>query len=79
MEKLRALQQIFYEERVKAEEYSEIIQVLQKYLKSTKLARTTAENSTCLRSDSLEINTYISQDNESFLVAQLRETVFFRV
>ena len=58
MEKLKALQQSFNEERVKLEKDAETIQLLQKHLKSTKASRTSAENSTCLHSDSFEINTY---------------------
>ena len=65
MEQLKALEQIFNEWRVKAEKYAKTIQVLQKYLKLTKSARTAADNSTCLHSDSFEINTDKSQDNES--------------
>ena len=41
--------------------------------KLSKLARKEAENSTCLHSDSFEINTGKSQRNESVLVAQLWE------
>ena len=67
MEKLKALQQIFDEERVKAEKDSKTIQVLQRDLKLTKLARTAEENSTCLHSDRFEINTDKSQDIESVL------------
>ena len=43
---------------VKAEKDAETIQVPQKYLKLIKAARTAAENSACLHSDSFEINTY---------------------
>ena len=57
MKKLKAPQKSFNEERVKEEKYDETIQVLKKYLKLTKPARTAAENSTCLHSDSFEINT----------------------
>ena len=67
MEQLKSLQQIINEEGVKAQKYSEIIQVLQKYLKLTKSARTAANNSTFLNSDSFEINTDKSQYNESVL------------
>ena len=49
------------------------IQVLQKDLKFEKAARKAEDNSTCLHSDSLEINTGKSQRNKSVLVAQLRE------
>ena len=67
MEELKALQQSFNEQRVKAEKYVETIQLLQKDLKSTKSARTVEENSTCLHSDSFEINTDKSQDHETVL------------
>ena len=67
MEQLKALQQSFNEESLKEEKYAETIQVLHKYLKLTKAARTAAENSTFLPSDSFEINTDKSQDNESVL------------
>ena len=58
---------------VKAEKDAETIQVPQKYLKLKKSARTAADNSTYLHSDSFEINTYKSQKNESTLVSQLME------
>ena len=57
MEKFKALQQSFNAERLEAEKYAETIQVLQKYLELTKAARTAADNSTCLHSDSFGINT----------------------
>ena len=44
MEQIKASQQSFHDERVKAEKYSKTIQVLQKYLKSTIAARTAADN-----------------------------------
>ena len=44
MEKLKALQQSFNEKRVKVEKDAETIQVLQKYLKLMKSARTPANN-----------------------------------
>ena len=47
--------------------------------KLSKAAIKSADNSTCLHSDSFEINTDKYQVNESFLVSELRETVFFRV
>ena len=67
MEQLKALQNIFNEERVEAEKYAKTFQVIQKCLKLTKAARTAADNSTFLHSDSFEINTDKSQDNESVL------------
>ena len=73
MEKLKALQHIFNEDRVKAQKYAETIQVLQKDFKLEKAAITAADKSTCLHSDNFEINTYKSQVNESVLVAQLIE------
>ena len=69
----------FNEDRVKAQKYAKPIQVLQKDFKLSKAAITAADNSTCLHSDTFEINTYKSQVNESVLVAQLRENFFFRV
>ena len=42
-------------------------------LKLAKTARKSAENPTCFDSDSFEINTGKSQNNESVLVTQLRE------
>ena len=57
MEQLKALEHSFNEDRLKSEKVYGTIQVLQKYLKLTKSARTAAENSTCLHSDSFEINT----------------------
>ena len=48
MEKLKALQHSFNEEREKSEKDSETIQVLHKYLKLKKSARTAADKSTCL-------------------------------
>ena len=44
MEQLKALQQIFNEEKVKSEKDDEIIQVLQKCFKLTKAAITVAYN-----------------------------------
>ena len=44
MEQLKALQQSFNEDRIKAEKDAETIQVLQKYLKLMKSARTPANN-----------------------------------
>ena len=44
MEHLKSLQHIFNEEMVKAEKDAETIQLLHKYLKLTKSARTEAEN-----------------------------------
>ena len=67
MEKLKALQQSFNGERVKSEKDAKTIQVLQKDLKWTKSARTITDNSTCLHSDSFEINSEKSQDNKSVL------------
>ena len=67
MEQFKALQQSFNEVSVKAEKYSETIRVLQRYMKWTKSARTAADNSTCLHSDSFEINSEKSQDNKSVL------------
>ena len=43
MEQIKSLQQIFNGESVKADKDAETIQVLQKYLKSTKEARTAAD------------------------------------
>ena len=67
IEKLKALQQSFNEERVKEEKYPRTIHVLQKDLKWTKAARTAADNLTCLHSDIFEMITDKSQDNESVL------------
>ena len=67
MEQLKALQQIFNEERVKAEKDAETIQVLNKYLKSTKATIIAAYKSTCLHSYSFKINIDKLQDNESVL------------
>ena len=53
MGQLKELQHCFNEERVKSEKDDEIIQVLKKYLKLAKVARTVADNSTCLHSDSI--------------------------
>ena len=72
MEQLKALQRSFNEERAQSEKHAKNIQVLQKYLELKIAARTSADNSTFLHSDSFEINTNKSQDNESFLVGQLR-------
>ena len=44
MEQLKALQQSFNEERVKSDKDDETIQVLHKYFKLTKSARTAADN-----------------------------------
>ena len=73
MEKFKTLQHSFNEEMAKAEKGAESIQILQKDLKLAKAARKAADNSTCLHSDSFEVNTGKSQGNESVLVAQLRE------
>ena len=54
MEKLKILQQSFNEERVKEEKYHKTIHILQKDLKWIKLARTAADNLTCLHSDILK-------------------------
>ena len=67
IEQLKALQQIFNEERVKSEKDAKTVQLLQKYLKATKAAKTAADSSTCLHSDIFEINTDKSQYNESVL------------
>ena len=56
VEKLKALQHIFNEDRVKVEKDAETIQVLQKYFKLTKSAITAADNSTFLHSDSFKRN-----------------------
>ena len=69
MEQLKALEHSFNEDRLKSEKVYGTIQVLQKYLKLTKSARTAAENSTCLHSDSFEINTEKQKDNESVLIS----------
>ena len=65
--KSKALQHSFIEDRVKEEKDSKTIQVLEKYLKLTKEARIAVDNSNCSHSDSFEINTYKSKDNESVL------------
>ena len=44
MEQLKALQQSFNEEMIKSDKYDETIQVLHKYFKLTKSARTAADN-----------------------------------
>ena len=67
MKKLKALRHSFNEDRVRSNKDAETIQVPQKYLKTTIAARTAADNSTCLHSNSFEINTYKSQDNELVL------------
>ena len=67
MEQLKALQQSFNKERAKAQKYAKTIQVLQKDLKLPKASIIAADNSTFLQSDSFEINTDKSQDNESVL------------
>ena len=61
------MQQSFNEYRLKSERDAEPIQVLQKYLKLNNSARISADDSTFLHSDSFEINTEKSQDNESVL------------
>ena len=76
MEKLKALQQSFNEERVKVEKDAETIQVLQKDLKLKKSARTAADNSTCLHSDIFEIKTDKSQDNESVLSCSTQRKLY---
>ena len=62
------MQQTFNEDWVKSYKDAKIVQLIQKYMKLTKAARTSAENSTWLHSDSFEINTYKSQDNESVII-----------
>ena len=47
-EKLKALQNIFSEEKTKVDKGSKPIQVIYKYLKLAKAARKSADNSTCL-------------------------------
>ena len=64
---------------VTSEKDAENIQVIQKYLKLAKSARTATDNSTFLQSDFFEINTDKSQVNESVLFAQLREKKSFIV
>ena len=64
MEKFKGLQQSFNEKRRKADNDAETIQVPKKDLKLSKSARTAADHSTCLHSDSYEINTDKSQVNE---------------
>ena len=54
MEKIKAFQHSFNEERLKSEKYSKTIQVPQKDLKFKKSVRTAADNSTCLHSDILK-------------------------
>ena len=66
-EQPKAFQHSFNEDGLKAEKYAKTIQVIQRDLKLTKAARTAAENSTFLHSDSFEINTDKLQDNESVL------------
>ena len=56
MEQLKALQRSFIEKTTRAEKGSLTIQLLQKDLKLAESARKSAENSTCLHSDSFEIN-----------------------
>ena len=56
MEKLKALQHIFIEERAKSNKWVKTIQLLQKDFKSSKAERIEADNSTCLHSDSFKIN-----------------------
>ena len=69
MKQFNILQQSFNEESAKSEKYAKQIQVLQKDLKLAKALITAAENSTCIHSDSFEINTSKSQVIESVLVA----------
>ena len=52
MEQLKALQHSFNEERVKSDKDAKTVQLLQKYLKAKKSARTAADISTSLHSDS---------------------------
>ena len=73
MKTLKALKQSFIEDRVKSEKDAETIQVLQKDLKLSKAARTSADNLNCLHSDIFEINTDKSKVNESVLVDQFRK------
>ena len=77
--KIKALQQIFNGVKVKKDKDVNTIQVLQKDLKLARESRTAAENSTCLNSDSFEINTDKSLLYESDLVAQVIKNVFFGV
>ena len=64
MEKLKALQQIFDEEKGKAQKGAKTIQVPQKYLKLVKSSRKLAYNSTSLYSDGFKITTGKSQGSE---------------
>ena len=73
------MQHIFNEESGKLEKGSKTIQVIQKDLESANVEIKSADNSFCVHSDSFEINTGKSQRNESVLVAQLQETLLFRV
>ena len=63
MVQLKAFEHNFNEDRGKSEKYSKTIQVPQKDLKLSKAARTAADNSNCLHSNSFEINTDKSQFN----------------
>ena len=60
--KLKELQHSFNDDRAKPEKRAKKVQLLQKELKLEKSEITAAENSTCLNSDSFEINTGKLQD-----------------
>ena len=66
------MQQSFIEEREKPYKEAKATQVLEKHFYLAKPEKTSVENSTCLYSDSFEINTDKSQVNESVQVDQLR-------
>ena len=55
--KLKALQHNFNEEKSKSDKGFKTIKLIKKDLKLAKAARKSADNSTCLQSDSFEINT----------------------